>query len=116
LPRSCRRSRPDGEPHTLLDFLFDAFRRRCDKLGVALVEEQHGGRIGAQELTNSSQELVEEAFDRQVRKRGIGDGLNAPQVLRGQRGTGVGDSHSRKDHAERQSVSNDPALAWPEKR
>ena len=72
----------DRDPHALLDFLFDPFRRPCDELVRRLVEQENRTGVGIQQIPNACQQFVEQIFEREVRERSVGHGLQPRQYVR----------------------------------
>src|SRR5438105_8388966 len=79
---SAREAPAERDPHAALDLLLEPFRRARDELARGLVEEQEGGRVGLQDVSDADQELVEQRLERQVRERRIGDEQKLAQLAR----------------------------------
>jgi hypothetical protein len=68
-------------PHALTHLFLDAAGGGGDQLARLGVEEEDGGRVDVQDLTDPLQQLVEQLFDVQERERRVGDGLDLAEAF-----------------------------------
>jgi hypothetical protein len=75
--------RADRNPDALLYLLLDAERSARDQLVRVLVEQQDRAGVDIEDLARPPEQRAEQIVQAQVRERGVGDGLQPPDVLRG---------------------------------
>src|SRR5581483_420758 len=71
---SCE-SAADGDAHSLLDLLLDAYGSACDQLVRALVEQEDGARVDGEDLADALEQRPEQPVEVEVRECRIRDRL-----------------------------------------
>ena len=76
-------ARADRDADALLDLLLDAERGAGDELVRRLVEQEDRARVDLEDLARPLEQRGEQLVEAQVGERGVGYGLQPPDVLRG---------------------------------
>ena len=72
----------DRDADALLHLLLDPERRARDELVRVLVEQEDRARVDLEDLAGPLEQGVEQLVEPQVCERGVGDGLQPPDMLR----------------------------------
>jgi hypothetical protein len=74
----AREAGAQGNADSALDLLLDSLGRPSDELARLLVEKEDGCRVRVECGADADEQLVEQLVEREMRQRGLHDGLELP--------------------------------------